>query len=208
MTQGTPEWRQARCGKFTASRIADLLARTKSGPSATRRNYIAEIVVERLTGEPQESGFVSAAMQRGIDLEPEARTAFEFEYGVEVTTTGFIEHPTLPYTGGSPDGLIGADGIVEIKCPNTATHIETLRTQTVPKGYYAQIQWNIECAGRSWGKYISYDPRLQDPRLTLFVKHIEHDQVFIEAALSEVKAAEREVNQIIDELTHRAGGKT
>lgn len=200
MEQGTQEWRDERCGRFTASRMADLLATTKSGPSASRKNYIAELVIERLTGEPQDNGFVSKDMQRGIELEPEARTTYEFEMDAEVSEVGFVVHPELDYTGASPDGLVSSDGAVEIKCPRSATHIETVRTRKVPNQYFSQMQWVMACTGRLWCDYVSYDPRIKDPRLTLCVIRVNRDDAWIEQATAMVRSAETEVRAIVEDL--------
>jgi hypothetical protein len=130
--QGTPEWHLARLGKVTASRVADVVARTKNGYGASRANYMAELIAERLTGTPAPD-YVSAAMQWGLDREPEARIAYELFYGYEVAPVGFIDHPSIAMCGASPDGLIGDDGLVEFKCPNTATHIDALLGATIEK---------------------------------------------------------------------------
>lgn len=204
MKQGTEEWLQARVGKITASRIADLVAETKSGPAASRKNYLAELLVERLTGEPTEQ-FVSKEMQRGIDLEPDARSLYELETGVGVDQVGFIQHPQYEFSGASPDGLIGNDGAIEIKCPNTATHIDTLRSRTVPSRYYLQIQWVLECAGRQWCDYVSYDPRMRDSRLTLCVQRVQRDESQIGEIRRKVEEAETELRQRLDEVQQIAG---
>jgi len=144
LEQGTPEWHAARCGRITASRIADLMAKGRSGsPSASRANYMAELIVERLTGLPAKS-FTNAAMQWGTETEPEARSVYAFHTGAVVVQVGFIPHPLMPDDAGcSPDGLIGDDGLVEIKCPNTATHIEILKTGKIPQKYIYQMQWQM-----------------------------------------------------------------
>src|SRR5689334_16737738 len=125
LVQGTDEWRQARIGKVTASRVADIIRKTKTGYSTTRANYLAELLVERLTGQPAQQ-FISGPMQWGTEQEPNARAAYEFKTDREVINGGFVIHPGIPDSGASPDGLIGADGMVEIKCPLSATHIDTL----------------------------------------------------------------------------------
>lgn len=198
MIQGTEEWRTARCGKFTASRLADLIAKTKSGYGASHKNYLAELLVERMTGIPTE-GYVNAAMQWGIDHEGEARTTYEFETGNLVEEVGFIMHPNYSFTGASPDGLIGKDGIVEIKCPNTATHIEAILGD-VPKRYYTQIQWQLECAERQWCDYVTYDPRMLDASLVLVVKRIKRDDEYIEVLRGEVEAGEIELNALMEKV--------
>lgn len=159
MIQGSDEWLAARLGKVTASRVADLMARTKTGWSASRDNYMAELICERLTGQTAER-FSNAAMQWGTDTEPQARAAYEFITGNAVEEVGFVEHPSILMAGASPDGLVGDDGLVEIKCPNTATHIETLLGEKVPAKYRTQMLWQIACTGRAWCDFVSFDPRL------------------------------------------------
>jgi putative phage-type endonuclease len=172
MEQRTEEWFAARCGKVTASRVADIIAKTKSGPSASRENYLAQLVCERLTGKPAES-YSNAAMQWGTDTEPFARAAYEARMDLLVTEVGFVDHPWITNSGASPDGL-AAEGMVEIKCPNTATHIETLLTQTVPAKYITQVMWQMCSANRPWVDFVSFDPRLPE-RHQLFIKRINYD---------------------------------
>lgn len=175
--QRTPEWFQARLGKATASRIADAIATTKTGWGASRANYAAELVAERLTGEPAEK-FSNAAMQWGTCTEPEAREAYSFRQDVDVLEVGFVDHPLIAMSGASPDGLIGEDGLVELKCPNTATHIGTLLGQSVPAKYLTQIQWQLACTGRQWCDFASYDPRLPEA-MRLFVHRVHRDDAEI-----------------------------
>jgi putative phage-type endonuclease len=159
--QGSPEWHQIRLGKVTASRVADIVAKTKTGYSTSRANYAAQLICERLTGVPTET-FTSAAMQWGTDMEPEARLAYEFNRVAKVDQVAFVPHPSIADSGCSPDGLVGTDGLVEIKCPITATHIETLTGKAVPVKYVAQIQWQLACTGRQWCDFVSYDPRMPE----------------------------------------------
>lgn len=196
--QGTDEWRQARLGKVTASRVADVIAKTKSGYSASRANYAAEIISERLTGAPTE-GFTSAAMQWGTDMEPEARNAYEFYANVDVVQVGFVDHPAVAASGSSPDGLAGDDGLIEIKCPNTATHLDTLISQKVPAKYITQMQWQMACTGRHWCDFVSYDPRLPE-HLRLFVKRVQRDDAAIVELEVEVAGFLKEIDDKIDAL--------
>jgi len=172
MEQRTEEWFAARCGKVTASRVADIIAKTKTGASASRENYLAQLVCERLTGKPAES-YSNAAMIHGTETEPYARAAYESRMDILVTEVGFIDHPWIPLSGASPDGL-AAEGMVEIKCPNTATHIETLLTKTVPAKYITQMMWQMACANRPWCDFVSFDPRLPEKH-QLFIKRINYD---------------------------------
>lgn len=172
--QGSPEWHSARLGKLTASRIADALARTKGGSwGASRANLMAALIAERLTGVAQES-YTNAAMQHGIDTEAEARSAYEFRQNVDVVQVGFVLHPTIGEAGCSPDGLVENEGLVEIKCPQTATHLDTLLGGTVPDKYVKQALWQMACTGRQWCDFVSYDPRLPES-MRLWVKRIARD---------------------------------
>lgn len=175
--QGSAEWHALRCGKITASRVADVIARTKTGWGASRANYAAELIAERLTGVAAE-GFTNAAMQWGTDQEPNARMAYEFMHDVTVEQIAFVIHPSIPDAGASPDGLVGESGLVEIKCPNTATHIDTLIKQEIPAKYVTQMMWQMACTGRQWCDFVSYDPRLPES-MQLFVKRIERNDDMI-----------------------------
>jgi putative phage-type endonuclease len=157
--QRTAEWKQQRLGKATASKISDIVAKTKTGWGASRANYAAQIIAERLTGIPQES-YTNAAMQRGTETETEARENYSMLNGVTIEECGFIDHPVIKNTGASPDGIIGLDGLLEIKCPNTATHLETILGEPIDKKYLYQMQWQMCCANRRWCDFVSFDPRL------------------------------------------------
>ena len=189
MEQRSPEWFAHRLGRVTASKIADVMAQTKSGPGAARKNYMADLVAERLTGEARE-GFSNAAMQWGTDQEPAARAAYEFLHDAAVTEVGFIDHPRIEMAGCSPDGLVGDTGMVEIKCPNTATHIDTLLAGAIDGKYIKQMQFQMACAKRSWCDFVSYDPRLP-AEMQLWVKRIDAnfaEQEAIESAVNEFLA--------------------
>jgi len=149
MKQRSEEWFAARCGSVGGSEIADVLAKTKTGYSASRKNLMAKKITERLTGIPSKS-FTTAAMQFGIDHEDEARAAYEFLSGDVVVETGLHRHPRIKGTHSSPDGLIGDDGVVEIKVPNTAQHIELLLTGKIEQRYLYQCQWHLACTGREY----------------------------------------------------------
>lgn len=191
MEQRSPEWYAARLGKVTASRVADVIAKTKSGYSASRANYMAELVCERLTGRSGDF-FQNAAMVWGTETEPMARSAYEAHSGNLVTETGLVLHPSITDAGASPDGLIDEDGLVEIKCPNTATHIDTLLDEKVPSKYVTQIMWQMACTGRKWCDFVSYDPRMPE-HMQIFVKRVERDdEIIIEL--------EREVEKFLSEL--------
>lgn len=192
--QKSPEWFAHRLGRVTASKIADVMAQTKSGPGAARKNYMAALVAERLTGEAPD-GFSNAAMQWGTDQEPDARAAYEFVTDASVSEVGFIDHPTIEMAGCSPDGLVGDLGMVEIKCPNTATHIETLLTGAIDGKYLKQMQFQLACADRQWCDFVSYDPRLPG-EMQLFVKRVQRDG----GAISEIEAAVSSFLVDLDEM--------
>ena len=194
IVQGSKEWHQARLGRVTASCVADVVAKTKTGYSASRANYMADLIAERLTGKPTE-GFTNAAMQWGTDKEPEARIAYEFERGVTVVQVGFVNHPRIDMTGASPDGLIGEDGLVEIKCPNTATHLETLLGAPIAAKYVTQMQWQMACAGRHWCDFASFDPRLP-ASMALHIRRVERDDAMI-------ADLEREVQKFLFEIEEK-----
>lgn len=196
--QRTDEWFSARLGKVTASRIADVCARTKTGWGASRKNYMAELVAERLTGARAE-GFTNAAMQWGTDMEPEARIAYEFYRDATVSEVGFVTHPSIAETGASPDGLVDVAGQVEIKCPNTATHIDTLRGGSLPEKYFLQIQWQLACTGRDWCDFVSYDPRLPES-MRLFVDRVKRDDAAISAIEKDVSEFLTELREIVRDL--------
>ncbi len=175
--QGTDEWKALRLGKATASRMADICARTKTGWGASRANYAAQLVAERLTGKVADS-YSNAAMEWGNATEAEARAVYAFFRDVTVDAVDFVPHPTIEMSGASPDGCIGTDGLVEIKCPNTATHIDTLLGRSVPEKYILQMQWQMACTARQWCDFVSYDPRMPET-LRLFVKRVDRDDVLI-----------------------------
>jgi putative phage-type endonuclease len=191
MDQRTDEWFESRLGKATASRIADIIAKTKTGPSASRENYAVQLVLERITQTKGES-YSNAAMQWGTETEPLARQAYELKRGLFVNEVGFIDHPTISNSGASPDGLVGTDGLVEIKCPNSATHMETLVTRKIPQKYIPQMTWQMACTGRSWCDFVSFDPRFPE-HLQIFIERIEYDPTY-------VRMLELEVTQFLDEV--------
>lgn len=205
LVQGTPEWHEARLGKVTASRVADVVARTKTGYGASRANYMAELLCERLTGSAAER-FTNAAMMWGTEREPEARELYEFQHDAEVTQVGFVPHPSIAMTGASPDGLVGDAGMVEIKCPNTATHLETLESQAVPLKYVTQMQWQMACAGRAWCDFVSFDPRLP-AHLRMFVYRLHRDDAKIAELEAEVAEFLRELDAKIARLGAQYGQK-
>lgn len=201
--QGSPQWHQARAGRVTASRIADMMAKTKTGWGASRGNYLAELVAERLTGVVAES-YQNAAMKHGTETEPEARAAYQFFRDQEVTEVGFVIHPSIEMSGASPDGLVGEDGLLELKCPSTSTHIEALLASPIPDKYIKQMQWQMACTGRKWCDYASYDNRLPT-RMQLFVQRVHRDDAMIADIEREVISFLKEVDAKVLALTAKYG---
>jgi putative phage-type endonuclease len=197
MEQRTEEWFAARCGKVTASRVADVIAKTKTGYSASRANYLADLVVERLTGKPAAS-FSNAAMEWGTEQEPHARAAYSAKTGILVEEVGFIDHPTVAMSGASPDGY-AEEGLVEIKCPNTATHLDQILDGKPPQKYITQMQWQMACTGRPWCDFVSFDPRLPE-RLQLLVVRVPRDDEYIAMLETEVTKFLSELDVKINEL--------
>lgn len=199
MTQRDDAWFAKRAGRFTASRSADLMATTKTGPSASRRALLALLAVERLTGQCVET-YSNAAMDRGVALEEAARQAYEAWLGFLVTEVDFIDHPTLPNVGMSPDGIVGDDGLVELKCPaNMAKHLDALRTGAHADEYRWQLQFQLFVSGRAWVDAVSYDPRFPEG-LQLAVKRVTRDDVAIEALKQACIVADAEVDAMVAEL--------
>ena len=183
--QGTEEWLKIRLGKVTASGVADVLAKTKTGVSASRGNYLIKLAIQRVTGVVEES-FTNDAMQWGTDNEPQARVAYEVASGNFVDQIAFVDHPTIQWFGASPDGLINQDGLVEIKCPNSATHWSYIKDDGPPTKYYIQMQAQMACTGRSWCDFVSFDPRMPE-RSRLFIKRVMREDDYIAEMEAEVK---------------------
>lgn len=204
MEQGTDEWHQARLGLVTASRIQDVMAKGRGGaPSATRATYMGQLIAERLTGEPTEM-FHNAAMQHGTDTEPQARAAYTMATGNMVEEVGFVPHPHVPDSGASPDGLVGDDGLVEIKCPKTKTHIENLKSDTAPTAYIKQMQWQMACTGRQWCDFVSFDARMPH-NMRIKIVRVDRDEKLIEEMVDAVVLFLLEMKGDIDTLTELYG---
>ena len=181
--QGTPEWHQMRLGKVTASRVADILARTKTGPSASRQNYLIELAIQRTTGIIEES-YTNAAMEWGTQTEPQARVAYEVNTHNFVDQVAFVDHPTIAGFGCSPDGIVG-EGLIEIKCPNSATHWSYVKAKAPPTKYFIQMQAQMACTGAKWCDFVSFDPRMPE-RSQLLVVNVPRDEVFIAEMEAEI----------------------
>lgn len=202
MEQRTEEWITARLGKVTASRVKDVMAKGRGGaPSASRTNYMMQLLCERLTGK-QEEGFTSAAMQRGTDLEPLARTAYELYADAEVTEVGLILHPRIDGFAASPDGVVGERGLLEIKAPNTATHVATLRSGKHDSSYDWQMLAQMACTGRDWVDFVSFDDRLPE-ELQYFCARFHRDDKRIREMEAEVTAFLNELNDLEQDMRAR-----
>jgi putative phage-type endonuclease len=192
MEQRSKEWFDARRGKVTASRIGDMLKTIKNGSwAASRRNYAAQLVTERLTGKTHERFYSNEHMDWGKDQEPAARDAYTARTGHQLVEVGMIDHPRIPNAGASPDGLVGDDGLVEIKCLLPANHLELLLTED-PEQYRLQMVWQMACTGRKWCDFVSYDPSQRD-NMQLFIKRLERDE-------KEIYHLENEVEIFLNEV--------
>lgn len=199
--QGTDAWHLLRLGRVTASRVSDVLSKGKSGESASRRNYRIELVAQRLTGQPGES-FTNAAIEWGTATEPLARVAYELKHNTSVMEVAFVEHPTIEWFGCSPDGLVGDDGLIEIKCPNTTTHLDWMEEGKAPSKHIPQMMAQMACTSRSWCDFVSFDPRLPED-LQLFIVRVNRDQEYIDNMEAEVKKFLKEVEETINKLKER-----
>jgi putative phage-type endonuclease len=199
IVQGSEAWKKLRLGKLTASRVADATDLLKTGkPGKKRETYLGELIAERLTGLYVEK-YQNDLMRWGTEQEPQARALYEFYRGVDVELVPFVEHPTIAMAGASPDGLVGDDGLIEIKCPSTSTHVDTLLAQEIPEEYIKQIDWQMACTGRRYCDFISYDPRLP-PHMSMFVKRRERDNVAIAALEADARAFLAEIDMKVDAL--------
>lgn len=182
--QRSPEWFAARLGRLTGSRAADMLATIKTGEAAARRDLRVQLVCERLTQTLQEDAFVNAAMQRGIDCEPLAFSAYESLTGNVAHRTGFLAHNTLAI-GCSLDGHVGDfAGILEVKCPKSATHLGYLKSNKVPPAYLPQITHNLWVTGAAWCDFLSFDDRFPPELQTVLIRHDRNEQEIASYALA------------------------
>lgn len=196
--QRSPAWHAARLGCVTASRIADVTARTKTGYSAARQTYMRQLLAERLTGIPTET-YPNAAMRWGTDMEPHAVAAYEDLVAVETEPVGFLNHPDLAFAGASPDRLVGEIGLLEVKCPTTPMHIDMLLSGVVAEKYLLQMQWQMACSGRSWCDFFSFDPRLP-PAYACYVTRVKRDESLIARLEEEVGTFLAEIEEKLDAL--------
>ena len=203
--QGSPEWHAARCGRATASRVPDIVRKIKSGaPSKMRVTYAGELIAERLSGVQPQDGFVSPAMQFGKDMEDQAAATYGFMHDIEPIKVGFVIHPTIDMAGASPDRLIGDHGLIQVKVPNTATHIESLLGGEIEPDYVKQMQWELACTKRQWIDFVSFDPRLP-PHMQLHTKRVARDDKYIAELEEQVRIFLNELDQKLAALNARYG---
>lgn len=203
--QGSQMWAELRCGLVTASRCGEVIAMTKKGEeTAARRDYRIELISEILTGVPYPR-FVSKEMQWGIDQEPFARAAYELQRDVLVETCGFVVHPSVDRFGASPDGLVGDDGLIQIKCPNTTTHLAWMMSKTIPVEHMPQMLAEMSCTQRAWCDFVSFDPRLPE-HLQLYVKRFHRDAKLIAILEKEVETFNRQIDEQIAALPGKPQG--
>lgn len=203
--QGSAEWRAARAGRVTASRVADVLSRAKDRKSegSTRANYKAQIIAEILSGEPQEDAYTNEWMMNGIENEPMARGAYEIQTSALVDTVGFVVHPRLERSGCSPDAIVGDKGMAQFKAPKPAVHIGYALAGVVPSKYVPQMLWEMECCEREWSDFVSYCPAFPAP-INLFVRRLPRDGLEQQRIAAEITQFNREVDEIIEKLTGRS----
>jgi putative phage-type endonuclease len=198
--QRSPEWFKQRLGKVTASRVSDILKTIKNGsPAASRRNYAAQLVSERLTGRSHDRFYNNEHMDWGRDQEPAAKEAYTARTGLDISEVGLIEHPEIAFAAASPDGLVGDDGLVEIKCLLTANHIDMLLEEDVKDEYRYQVLWQLACTRRKWCDFISFDPTMPED-MQLFIKRFVFDDKEIEALENEIKTFLHEVAETVERL--------
>ena len=200
--QGTEEWHQLRLGKVTASRVADILAKTKSGASASRGNYLIELALQRVTKTIEES-YTNSAMEWGVATEPQARVAYEVSTGNFVDQIAFVNHPTIEGFGCSPDGLVG-EGLIEIKCPNSATHWSYIKANEPPQKYIIQMQAQMSVTGAKWCDFVSFDPRMPE-RSQLLIVRVNRDDEFIAEMENDIKQFLSEVEAEVNLMEKRNG---
>jgi len=196
--QGSEAWKLLKIGKVSASRMADLLAKTKTGASASRAKYMAQLLCERMTGQPTEF-FTTAAMQRGTEIEPVARAAYEAENFISVDQVAWVEHPTIPMAGCSPDGVVGEHGLIEIKCKEIHNHLDSILNDRIDPDHQAQMMWQMACTGRQWCDYVCFDDRAPEG-LQLFIKRLERNDALIQTMEDEVRKFLKDLDSMIDKL--------
>jgi hypothetical protein len=207
MEQHSPEWWSARCAKVTASRIGDIMARTQKGAyTAARGHYLKEKVAERITGKPRDRKKV-ASLDARLDLEPDARAAYEFYYDTTIELVGFIDHPRIPNAGCSPDGLVLPKGGTEIKCCDAEAHLEIFTAEVIDPKYFYQCHFSIDCTDSDWWDFVAFNPEMPE-ELKLYVKRIERDDQIIAQMESAIIEFNEEVERKVQEVQSRMRGST
>lgn len=201
--QRSPEWYAKRCGKVTASRIADLMAKPKVPGKGMRANYLAQLVTERLTGVPAKT-YQNGIMEEGTEWEPKARAAYVFRTDAVVSAVDFFDHPDIPLAGCSPDGFVGKDGLVEIKCPYASTHLRMLTKEEIDSEYTKQMQWQMACTGRAWCDFVSYNDDMP-PHLRLWIKRVPRDVTMIGEITAAVRSFQTEIDLTLSVLKEKYG---
>ena len=200
LIQGSSAWYKARMGKVTASKLSDLMRKTKYGESTYKTRLRMELAIERLTGKSASPNFMNQAMQDGVDREPDARKLFEAITGKEVALCGSFDHPDVVNTSASPDGLIrGEDAVLELKCPTHVTHAKNLLSETMPKNYEYQVQWQIACTESEYAYFASYHPDFPKELRLKWVK-VLRDNIMILEIEDEVRKFDVEVEELINQL--------
>ena len=198
--QGSEEWFAVRRGKITASRLGDIMRKTKWGESNYKSKVRLELAIERLTGKSASSVVMNKAMYDGVEREPDARLLFEAMTGKEVALCGSFDHPEVVNTSASPDGLIrGENAVLEIKCPTHVTHAKNLLSDTMPKNYEYQVQWQIACTESDYAYFCSYHPDFP-PELRLKYVRVEKDDKLIAEIENEVREFDAEVEDLITKI--------
>jgi len=190
--QGTEEWNKARLGMITASCFGDVLAK---GQGKTRRSYMLRVAAERLTGEKQET-YCNGAMEWGTEHEPEARAYYEQINNTLIQQVGFVKFND--FIGCSPDGLVDEDGLLEIKCPHTTTHLETVLSNEIPTGYVSQIQGQLWITGRQWCDFVSFDPRVQGG--PFWCKRVFRNEEYINNLQTEINLFADQLNDLVKQF--------
>ncbi|EJF98608.1 hypothetical protein MEI_00178 [Bartonella vinsonii subsp. arupensis Pm136co] len=206
MKQRTAEWFQARLGKVTASNVYHVLSKTAKGlPTSKYEDYKMKLMTERLTGEISQS-YTTPAMQWGIEHEEDALKEYEFIYDTTITRCGFFQHPKIEMAGASPDGLIGEDGLIEVKCPQSTTHLRFFVYDEIKPEYHAQMQFQMACTGRKWCHFISYNPQFlgRSTGLRMKIKRILRDEKYIEEINKAVEAFLAEIEQDMKKILTKA----
>jgi putative phage-type endonuclease len=201
--QGSPEWFAMRCGKVTASRIADVMAKPREPGKGMRVNYMWQLVTERDTGLPMKT-YQSKTMAEAHEWEPMARAAYTFRTDQEVEQVAFVDHPDIPMCGCSPDGLVGRDGLVEIKCPELTAHYDALIKEAIPGEYFKQMQFQMACTGRRWCDYVSFNADLPERRRIKIIR-VDRDSTAISVMEAEVRGFQTQIDLAMSALKEKLG---